>query len=64
MYTAELLRLKAQHCRELIAKATNPEVAAQLELWAREFDEEAAKAEAAGPTVLVVMPPCPTQGTS
>jgi hypothetical protein len=47
MPTAEFLRLMAQECRELLAKATVPEVRAQLELWAREFEEEAAKLEAA-----------------
>jgi hypothetical protein len=55
--TAEFLRQKAQECRELIAKATNPLVIAQLEVWAREFEAEAAKAAlAAAPTMLIVTP--------
>jgi hypothetical protein len=45
MPTAEFLRRKARQCRKLFATALVPEVRAQLELWARDFDDEAAKAE-------------------
>ena len=45
MPTAEILRQKAQEVRALIALAKVPEVIAQLEIWARELDEEAAKLE-------------------
>ena len=65
MPAAEFLRLKAQECRELIAKAIKPEVIAQLELWAREFEEEAARMEstAEAPTVLVIAPTLSTKGS-
>jgi hypothetical protein len=45
MQTAKFLRHKARQCRKLLAIATVPEVCAQLELWARDFDDEAVKAE-------------------
>jgi hypothetical protein len=45
MSTAEVLRRKARQCRKLFATAIAPEVRVQLELWARDFDDEAAKAE-------------------
>jgi hypothetical protein len=45
MTTAEFLRRKARQCRRLLAVATVPEVRAQLELWARDFDDEAVKTE-------------------
>ena len=45
MPTAEFLRRKARQCRKLLAITTVPEVRAQLELWARDFDDEAARAE-------------------
>jgi hypothetical protein len=36
---------QGRQCRKLLAIATVPEVCAQLELWARDFDDEAVKAE-------------------
>jgi hypothetical protein len=45
MPTAKFLRDKARECRKLLAIATVPDVRAQLELWARDFDDEAVKAE-------------------
>jgi hypothetical protein len=53
---AAFLRQKAQECGELIAKATNPLVIAQLEVWAREFEAEAKAALAAALTMLIVTP--------
>ena len=52
MPTAEFLRQKAQEVRALIALAKTPEVIAQLEIWARELEGEAAHAE-----MLTVYPP-------
>ena len=46
MPTAEFLRQKAQEVRALIALAKVPEVIEQLEIWARELEEEAARAQA------------------
>jgi len=46
MATAEFLRQKAQEIRALIALVKTPEVIAQLEIWALELEEEAARAEA------------------
>ena len=46
MPTADFLREKAQEVRALIALAKTPEVIAQLETWARELEEKAARAEA------------------
>jgi hypothetical protein len=54
MPTIEFLREKARQCRELMAVAKAPEVRAQLELWAREFEEAALEAESIGPSVFVV----------
>ena len=45
MPTAEFLRQKAQEVRALIALAKVPEVIAQLEIWARELEQEAAQAD-------------------
>ena len=45
MPTAEFLRQKAQEVRALIALAKVPEVIAQLKIWARELEQEAAQAE-------------------
>jgi len=45
MPTAEFLRQKAQEVRALIALAKVPEVIAQLKIWARELEREAARAE-------------------
>jgi len=57
MPTAEFLRQKAQEVRALIALAKVPEVIAQLKIWARELEQEAAQAEA-----LTARPP-PSQST-
>jgi len=46
MPTAEFLRQKARQVRALIALAKVPEVRAQLRLWARELEREAAQVEA------------------
>ncbi len=46
MSAGGFLRQKAEECRELQARATVPVVIAQLGLWAREFEEEAARAMA------------------
>jgi hypothetical protein len=56
MSSAEFLRAKAVGLRTLAAQAKAPEVIVQLQLWAREFEEEAERAEglAAAPTVLVI----------
>lgn len=58
MSSAEFLRAKAAGLRALAAQAKVPEVIVQLELWAREFVEEAERAEgiAPAPTVLVIAP--------
>ena len=45
MPTAEFLRQKAQEVRALIMLAKTAEVIAQLEIWARELEEEAARME-------------------
>jgi acyl-coenzyme A thioesterase PaaI-like protein len=55
MPTPEFLRLKAEECRRLRAKAKVPEVIAQLELWEREFEEEAARLEATGDATVIVI---------
>ena len=52
MPTAEFLRQKAQEIRALIAVAKTPEVVAQLKIWARELEEEAAHAESLEPPPL------------
>jgi len=57
MPTAEFLRQKAQDVRALIALAKVPEVIAQLEIWARELEQEAAQAEA----LAAHPPPQPTR---
>jgi hypothetical protein len=56
MADAEFLRAKANQCRELITQAKVPEVIAQLELWARDFEKEAIRAEADAPAVVVIAP--------
>ncbi|HUK09336.1 MAG TPA: hypothetical protein VLX09_15780 [Stellaceae bacterium] len=58
MSSAEFLRGKAAELRALAAQAKVPEVIVQLQLWARECEEEAGRAEgsAAAPTVLVIAP--------
>ena len=48
MATAEFLRQKAQEVRALLALAKTPEVIVQLAIWARELEEDAAKAEELG----------------
>lgn len=59
MPTAEFLRLKAKQCRERLVRATAAEIIAQLEVWASEFEAEAAKAEA---VLVIVPPPSPATG--
>ena len=54
MPTAELLRQKAQEVRALLTLAKTPEVIAQLKIWARELEEEAATLEK-----LAAHPPVP-----
>jgi len=49
MPTAEFFRQKAREVRALIALAKTAEVRAQLRLWARELEQDAAKAEATTP---------------
>ena len=52
MSSAEFLRAKAVGLRTLAAQARVPELIIQLELWAREFEEDAERAQgiaAAGP---------------
>jgi hypothetical protein len=49
MASAEFLRAKVKEIRELVERAASPELIAQLELWAREFEEEAKCAELALP---------------
>jgi hypothetical protein len=58
MSSAEYLRRKAADLRALAVQAKVPEVIVQLELWARECEEEAGRAEgiAAAPTALVIAP--------
>jgi hypothetical protein len=46
MFGAEFYRAKAERCRELLKGAAIPEIVEQLQTWAREFEEEADKAEA------------------
>lgn len=57
MADAMFFRRKAEQCRELCAQAETPEVIAQLELWAHEFEEEAARVELtpAASSILVVV---------
>lgn len=43
MFDPDLLRERARRCRELVKIAAVPEVAEQLKIWARDFDEEASK---------------------
>jgi hypothetical protein len=47
MADAEYFREKAQQCRELLKLAMVPEVVEQLEIWVREFEEQARRAERA-----------------
>ncbi len=54
MATAAFFREKADQCRTLLQVAQKPEVIAQLEIWAREFEEIAAEMERTGPSVLIV----------
>jgi hypothetical protein len=49
MPTAEFFRQKAREVRALIALAKTAEVRAQLRLWARELEQDAAKAQATTP---------------
>jgi hypothetical protein len=62
MPTIEFLREKARQCRELVALVKNPEVVAQLEMWALEFEEEAARA-ATDAAVLVIAPAPPVKSS-
>jgi hypothetical protein len=50
MPPAEFLRQKAREVRALIALAKVPEVRAQLRLWVRELEREAAHVEATAAT--------------
>jgi hypothetical protein len=49
MTRPELLRAKATELRALATQTRVSEVIAQLELWAREFEEEAERGEATAP---------------
>ena len=39
--TAEFFRIMAQRCRDLVARARDPEAKTQLRIWAEEFDAQA-----------------------
>jgi hypothetical protein len=58
MSSTEFPRAMAAELRALATQTKVPEVIVQLELWAREFEEEAKRAGgiAAAPTALVIGP--------
>jgi len=46
MPDAEVFRERARRCRELLQFSVSPEIIEQLNIWAREFEEDADKIEA------------------
>jgi hypothetical protein len=56
MTKPELLHAKAIELRALAAQARVPEVIVQLEVWAREFEEEAQRAELPVAPVVALTP--------
>jgi hypothetical protein len=56
MTSAEFLRAKANQLRALATQTRVPEVIVQLELWAREFEETAVRAELPAASVVAPTP--------